>query len=138
MTPGNFGSTGGKLRAKPDLAAADGVSTSTPGFSTFYGTSAAAPHAAAIAGLLLERQPTLKPYQLRIALRATALDIEAPGVDRDSGSGIIDPLAALELSPSFFSVRALPNAGGLALIALGFAFSVKGMLRRIQGRTQSP
>jgi len=136
VTPGNFGSTGGKLRAKPDLTAADGVSTSTPGFSTFYGTSAAAPHAAAIAGLLLERHPTLNPHQVRVALRATALDIEAPGVDRDSGAGIIDPSAALALSPSFFGVSALPHAGGLAVIALGIGLSARRMRRRIQERTQ--
>jgi subtilisin family serine protease len=136
VTPGNFGSTGGKLRAKPDLAAADGVSTSTSGFSTFYGTSAAAPHAAAIAGLVLERYPDLKPHQVRVAMRATALDIEAAGVDRDSGTGIIDPLAALQLGPSFFSVNALPNAGGLAVIALGVVFSARRMRRRIQDRTQ--
>ena len=54
ITPGNFSSTGGRVLQKPDLAAADGVSTSTPGFSTFYGTSAAAPHAAGIAALMLE------------------------------------------------------------------------------------
>ena len=137
VTPGNFGSSGGKLRAKPDLAAADGVSTSTPGFGTFYGTSAAAPHAAAIAGLVLERYPTLNPYQVRVAMRVTALDIEAAGDDRDSGTGIIDPVAALQLGPSFFSVRALPHAGGLAVIALGIAFSARRMLRRVQGRTQS-
>jgi len=136
VTPGNFGSTGGKLRAKPDLAAADGVSTSTPGFSTFYGTSAAAPHAAAIAGLVLERHPTLKPHQVRVAMRTTALDIEAAGVDRDSGTGIIDPLAALQLGASFFSVNALPNAGGLAVIVLGVVFSARRMRSRIQERTQ--
>ena len=43
ITSGNFSSTGGKVLQKPDLAAADGVSTSTPGFSQFFGTSAAAP-----------------------------------------------------------------------------------------------
>ena len=138
VTPGNFGSTGGLLRVKPDLAAADGVSTSTRGFSTFYGTSAAAPHAAAIAGLVLDRYPMLNPHQVRHAMRETALDIEAAGVDRDSGSGIIDPVAALQLGPSFFSVSALPHAGGLALIALGITFSASRMRRRIQGRrTQS-
>jgi subtilisin family serine protease len=65
ITPGNFLSTGGELRLKPDLAAADGVSTATPGFSPFYGTSAAAPHAAALAALLLEADPTLTPAALR-------------------------------------------------------------------------
>ena len=46
---GNFTSTGGVVRNKPDLTAADGVATDTPGFQQFFGTSAAAPHAAAAA-----------------------------------------------------------------------------------------
>ncbi len=49
ITPGDFSATGGLLRQKPDITAADGVSTAAPGFGTFFGTSAAAPHAAAIA-----------------------------------------------------------------------------------------
>ena len=36
----------------PEISAADGVVTTTPGFNPFFGTSAAAPHAAAIAGLV--------------------------------------------------------------------------------------
>jgi hypothetical protein len=38
ITPGNFSSTGGELRDKPDLAAADCVSTASPGFATFCGS----------------------------------------------------------------------------------------------------
>jgi hypothetical protein len=53
ITPGNFSSTGGDVRQKPDVAAADGVATSTPGFESFFGRSAAAPHAAAIGALVL-------------------------------------------------------------------------------------
>jgi hypothetical protein len=85
---------------------------------------------------VLERYPDLKPHQVRVAMRATALDIEAAGVDRDSGTGIIAPIAALQLGPSFFSVNALPNAGGLAVIALGVVLSARRMRRRIQDRTQ--
>ena len=54
ITPGNFSSTGGRVLQKPDVTAADGVRTSTPGFADFHGTSAAAPHAAAIAALMVE------------------------------------------------------------------------------------
>ena len=54
ITPGNFSSTGGFLLQKPDVTAADRVSTATPEFETFPGTSAAAPHAAAIAALMLQ------------------------------------------------------------------------------------
>src|SRR5262249_15129768 len=50
FTPGNFTSTGGLVLQKPDFTAADGVAvTGAGGFGTpFFGTSAAAPHAAAI------------------------------------------------------------------------------------------
>lgn len=89
ITPGNFSSTGGELRQKPDIAAADGVSTATPGFDPFFGTSAAAPHAAAIAALMREAHPGLETSGARTIFALTALDIEAPGVDRDSGFGIV-------------------------------------------------
>ena len=95
ITPGNFSSTGGVVLQKPDLAAADGVMTSTPGFDPFFGTSAAAPHAAAIAALVLDVDPNLTPAEVRDVLTSTALDIEAVGVDRDSGYGIVDAFAAV-------------------------------------------
>ena len=96
ITPGDFSSTGGTLRQKPDVTAADCVSTATPGFGVFCGTSAAAPHAAAIAALLIElgSGTGLTATQIRDALGNTALDIEAAGVDRDSGSGIVDAFEA--------------------------------------------
>ena len=92
ITPGNFSSTGGRVLQKPDLAAADAVSTSTPGYSTFRGTSASAPHAAAIAALMLEAAggpANVTLDALRTAMTGSALDIEAMGVDRDSGAGIV-------------------------------------------------
>lgn len=90
ITPGNYSATGGTVRSKPDIAAADGVRTATPGFNPFYGTSAAAPHAAAIGALMLSGKPGLTIADVRLAFQNTALDIEAPGSwDRDSGYGII-------------------------------------------------
>ncbi len=77
------------VRQKPDICAADGVSTATPGFEPFFGTSASAPHAAGIAALLKELWPSASVRGFDGLLRSTALDIEAPGFDRDSGSGII-------------------------------------------------
>ncbi len=94
ISPGNFSSTGGEVLDKPDLAAADRVSTSTPGFEHFVGTSAAAPHAAAIAALMVQAaggRNRIDAATLREALAEAALDIDASGVDRDSGAGI--PLA---------------------------------------------
>ena len=95
ITPGNLTSTGGIVRLKPDITAADGVSTSVPGFAPFFGTSASAPHAAAIAALVLSGNPGISPAAVRSALTGTAIDIEARGNDRDTGFGIVMPERAL-------------------------------------------
>lgn len=101
LKPGKltFASKGGELRQKPDLAGADGVQTTLPpttGLSPFFGTSAAAPHVAAIAGLIKQAVPTATPTQIRAALKTSALDIEGSGLDRDSGVGIAFAPAALK------------------------------------------
>jgi len=98
ITPGNVSSTGGSVLQKPDITAADGTAVSgAGGFPTlFYGTSAAAPHAAAIAALLKSANPALTQDQIKTALTSTAIDIEAPGTDRDSGAGIVMPYPALQ------------------------------------------
>jgi hypothetical protein len=100
ITPGNYSSTGGAIHQKPDLAAADDVSTSVPGFTSFSGTSAAAAHAAAIAALLQSYNPNLTPAQVRGLLETTALGTVVPGVDRDAGFGIVMATAALQSAPS--------------------------------------
>ncbi|HWS32241.1 MAG TPA: S8 family serine peptidase, partial [Actinoplanes sp.] len=89
ITPGNFSSTGGSLRIKPEITAADGVVTTVPGFETFYGTSAAAPHAAAIAALALSGNPGLSNTEIRAALTGTALDLTPGGYDTRTGHGVI-------------------------------------------------
>jgi subtilisin-like proprotein convertase family protein len=93
-----FASRGGVTRAKPDIAAADGVTTTLPagsGLNPFFGTSAAAPHAAAIAGLVKAAVPTATPARIRAAIIAGALDVEATGSDRNSGRGIISAFNSL-------------------------------------------
>jgi len=96
ITPGDVSSTGGTLLQKPDITAADGVMvTGVGGFpSPFFGTSAAAPHAAAIAGLI-KSAGSFTNAQIRTALTSTAIDIEAAGVDRDAGAGIVMAFEAL-------------------------------------------
>ncbi|QWF84434.1 S8 family serine peptidase [Amycolatopsis sp. CA-230715] len=89
ITPGNVSSTGGEVRAKPDVTAADGVRTSVRGFDPFFGTSAAAPHAAAIAALVLSGNPGIRGSEVRDALISTAVDIETPGRDEVSGAGVL-------------------------------------------------
>ena len=97
ITPGNFlfGTNGGVVLIKPDIAAADGVTARTPGFSPFFGTSAAAPHAAAIAAIVKSARPSATGGEIFNALTSTALDIRAVGVDRDSGFGIVMAPAAV-------------------------------------------
>jgi hypothetical protein len=91
ITAGDVSSTGGQVLQKPDFTAADGVSvTGVGGFgSPFFGTSAAAPHAAAIAALVKAANPSLTAAQIRTVLTSTAIDIQGPGFDRNSGVGII-------------------------------------------------
>jgi hypothetical protein len=106
ITPGNFlfGTSGGALRNKPDITAADGVMTtfpSTSGLNPFYGTSAAAPHAGAIAGLLKSANNSLTPAQIRTILTTTTVDIELPGFDNVSGLGIVQAFQAMQaVSPT--------------------------------------
>ena len=106
FTPGDMSSTGGMVLQKPDITAADGVSvTGVGGFpSPFFGTSAAAPHAAAIAALIKSSGPFTNT-QVKNALLSTAIDIEAAGTDRDSGAGIIMAFEAL----NFLGVTGMAN-----------------------------
>ncbi|SDP98292.1 S8 family serine peptidase [Lentzea jiangxiensis] len=97
-----------ETRQKPDITAADGVTTSVPGFTTFYGTSASAPNAAAIAGLILSGNPTLTPAEVKQALVTTAIDIVESGVDNRTGAGIVMADRALEYTGA--SPQALARA----------------------------
>ena len=84
-------------RPKPDVVAVDGVSvTGFGGFpSTFFGTSAAAPHAAAVGALLLDFDPDLSPEAVEEILEETARDRGAPGFDIIYGHGLISAFDAI-------------------------------------------
>lgn len=91
-------------RQKPEIVAADGGDTTffypgqdyePNGFPNFFGTSAAAPHAAGVAALLRAADAGLGADGLYTALQDTALDMGATGVDFDSGYGLIQADAAL-------------------------------------------
>ena len=75
------------LRKKPDITAPDGGNTSfffrddagdTDTFPNFYGTSAAAPHAAGAAALMIDAQKlnTLTPSQIRGIMSAKTYDMD--------------------------------------------------------------
>ncbi|MBC7318096.1 S8 family serine peptidase [Candidatus Bipolaricaulota bacterium] len=60
------------------------------------GTSMAAPHVSALAAMVLERNPTATPYQVKRIIEQTATDIEAPGFDQRTGYGRIDAAHAAQ------------------------------------------
>ncbi|MFV1983052.1 MAG: S8 family serine peptidase [Thiohalomonadales bacterium] len=102
----------------PDIAAVDGNNTTffgslisakdptlgaVPGepdnFLNFFGTSAAAPNAAAVTALALEINPELSPEDIVSYLKSTAQDVTgyraSVGVDDVTGAGLIDIQAFL-------------------------------------------
>jgi len=92
--------TAPELIQKPDFVATDcGVTTffasPSSGKWRFCGTSAAAPHAAAVAALLLERNPALVPDEVR-----SNLSVSARGVGsfepKAVGAGLLDATGALQ------------------------------------------
>lgn len=98
-----------EVRKKPGIVAPDGANTTfffsdrpddADDFPNFFGTSAAAPHAAGVAALTLQNNPTFVPNFVYRQLRASAIDMRAPGFDFRTGFGLIDAtLAAVPGSP---------------------------------------
>lgn len=128
ITPGNFlfGTNGGTVRNKPDITAADGVSTTlspSSGLNPFFGTSAAAPHAGAIAGLLKSANPALTPAQIRTILTTTAVDVESAGYDNISGFGVVQAFQAMQ------AVAPTPQAA----VTLGTVAATEGAFSNSNG-----
>ena len=84
-----------EVRSKPNTTAVDGTSVTGVNFFTpFFGTSASAPHAAAVAALLKDVDPDLRPAGIARILRETSLERGDPGFDTTWGFGLIDAFAA--------------------------------------------
>lgn len=104
------------VRNKPDIVGPDGVNTTVKmgqdypnsaldGYSNFFGTSAAAPHAAAAAALIMQGKrkflnqnvssDATTPNQIRSLLQSTAIDMSTAGFDYNSGYGFINTDSAM-------------------------------------------
>jgi subtilisin family serine protease len=86
-----------ETRQKPDITAIDKVSvTGAGGFDVpFYGTSAAAPHVAGVAALLIGGGAS--PEQAIQGIKDSAVDLGSAGFDNIFGYGRVDAFAAAEV-----------------------------------------
>jgi hypothetical protein len=110
------------VRQKPDFVGPDGVNNTFLGFTlasdgftggllnttnsscqnnasypNFFGTSAATPHAASIAALMLQANPAITPAQIYQTLRNSALPMAAQSPSTQSGFGFIQANTVLVL-----------------------------------------
>jgi hypothetical protein len=147
----SFSSRGGLVingtpRKKPDLIAPNGVNTTVTlnadpatniendPYPNFFGTSAAAPHAAAVAALFIEGkkkfnlQTGVLPSEVRDTLAKTARDLHESGFDYKSGNGAIQADAAMltiaNARPILGSL--IPPAGLQPTNTTSFTLRVKG------------
>ena len=80
---------------KPDVVATDGGINSFFGSGNrFFGTSAAAPHAAAVGALQLAAEPSLSAAEVKAMQKSTAVPVGSFG-SLAAGAGLIDAPAAL-------------------------------------------
>ncbi|MEN6519037.1 MAG: S8 family serine peptidase [Methanospirillum sp.] len=127
---------------KPDISAPDNVAVTGSGrFHTpFSGTSAAAPHIAALCALVWSARQDLSPADIRSALYASAVDLGAPGYDNVFGWGRADAVAMYNYLATGKPVNTDPPSafkkfypkGGPASGAIG------GMIVRTDGSVAVP
>jgi len=129
-----------EIREKPEITAVDGVNTTfffndsygNDDIDDFFGTSAAAPHVAGVAALMLQARPGASPAQLRNALQDTAVDMGAAGFDHDSGYGLVQTDAA---------ITSLLATAGNNLPSASFDISIAGRVSTsvsLAGKSISP
>jgi len=119
------------VRQKPDFVAPDGVNTTFFGFTlasagltdtsavagcandasypNYFGTSAATPHAAGLAALMLQANAALTPTQIYTAMRSTAAPMDTPSPDLATGFGFLQAGAAMAALPAGAIVSVSPT-----------------------------
>jgi hypothetical protein len=119
---------------KPDITAPDGITTSFFGYAPFYtlaanapaqcqpgayvddsffGTSAAAPHAAGLAALLMQADPSASNGEIYNTMRLTATPMgSSTGYNYASGNGLVQAQAAKTLLDSLVAPPQSSGGGG--------------------------
>ena len=122
-------------RVKPDITA-PGVDIMAPdantgtGYVEYSGTSMATPHVAGAVALLLQKDPTLDPAQVKYILtRTTQVDYYSGTPDNTEGYGYIDIASAIENSDTLKDDLVSTSAS----LSLSYAVNKRG--RRIFGYT---
>jgi hypothetical protein len=115
--------------AKPDFAATDCVQntffgTPSPPYR-FCGTSDAAPHAAGVAALLLQHDPTLTPAQMRTTLASTAATV-SHGSTTSTGAGLLDANPAGDTTTALSPSTTLTRSGQPVTLTATVVASVAG------------
>ncbi len=88
-------------RIKPDIMGPTGVKTYAYGSQGFHGTSAATPHVAGAAALILSANSELTVSELRNKLFEATVDMGSPGKDNIYGHGRLD-LSPIDITPPVF------------------------------------
>lgn len=96
------------------------------GFPNFPGTSAAAPAAAAIGALIRQRFPNFTPQQVYSRLQNSATDIDDPGFDDYTGSGLVNAYKAI-YSNSPITIAEASFSDGFESGALGRSWEVDNL-----------
>jgi serine protease len=71
------------------------VSSYSPIYAFYQGTSMAAPHVSGVCALMLAASPGLSPTAIRNKLASTAIDLGQPGKDIYYGHGLVNAYAAV-------------------------------------------
>ena len=80
-------------------------------YQMMSGTSFSAAYVSGLVALMLERNPALKPEEVRAILTQTARDLGAPGRDDQFGAGEADAYAAVSASaPAPVAAASDPDA----------------------------